>query len=217
VFSHCPASGRHRLVPMTPREGTRLRPPYHGNGFKPDPSDRHEATGEWPSRYAADTLVPESARVRTAAATPHSREIATQGGTPPPVRGDMRQSGRKGTSAHRHSLNNPRRVTGSGVVAAQDGSANADGAATADVDKQQRGEGRRLFRAVCPLSVALRPQSHPHRPANSGFPSCRYSAAVIRQAADLGLCLVVQRTGMSVRRHSRAGWDVLDFAVQSRP
>jgi hypothetical protein len=23
--------------------------------------------------------------------------------------------------------------------------------------------------------------------------------------------------GMSVRRHSRAGWDVLDFAVQSRP
>ena len=35
---------------------------------------------------------------------PHSQEIATQGGTPPPVHGDMRQSGRKETSAHRMSV-----------------------------------------------------------------------------------------------------------------
>lgn len=50
------------------------------------------------------------------------------------------------THSFRHSLNSPRRVTGSGVVAAQDGSANAGGTAAADVDKQQRGEGRRPIR-----------------------------------------------------------------------
>ena len=60
-------------------------------------------------------------------------------------------------SAHRHSLNNPRRVTGAGIVAAQDVCANAGGAVTADVEKQQRGEGGRRFSTVCPLSVVPGP------------------------------------------------------------
>ena len=60
-------------------------------------------------------------------------------------------------------------------------------------------KGGDRFSAVCPLSVVFGPQSHPHRPANSGFRPCRYSVAVTRQVADLGLCLVVQRTGRSGR------------------
>ena len=119
-------------------------------------------------------------------------------------------------SAHRHSLNNPGRVTGSGVVAVQDGCANASGTAAADADKQQRGEGRRRFSAVSPLSVALGPQSHPRRPANSIFGPCWYSDAVTRQAADLGLCLVVQRTGMCVRCHSLTIGNVPDLLSGSR-
>ena len=59
------------------------------------------------------------------------------------------------------------------------------------------------FSAECPLSAGLGPQSHPQRPANSGFRPCWYSVAVTRQVADLGLCLVVQRTGMCVKPGGR--------------
>jgi hypothetical protein len=100
----------------------------------------------------------------------------------------------------RRSLNNPRRVTGSDVLAVWDRCANAGGAAAVNVDKQQRGEVGDQFSAICPLSVALGPRSYPHRPANAGFRPCRCSVAVTGQVADLGLCLVVQRTGSRLRR-----------------
>ena len=66
------------------------------------------------------------------------------------------------------------------------------------------------FSTVCPLLVALGPQSHPHQPANSSFRPCSYSAAVARQVAELGRCLVVQLTGRLLSlparlvRHARA-------------
>jgi len=69
------------------------------------------------------------------------------------------------------------------------------------------------FSTVCPLSVALRPQSHPDRPANSSFRPSSYSAAMAGQASELGRCLVVQITGMSVRAGVQCDWMLSRVAV----
>src|SRR5215472_10022252 len=95
------------------------------------------------------------------------------------------------TCSHRHSLNSPRRVTGSALSQLRMEAQTLAGLLRLMSTSSGEDKVGDRFDAVYPLSVALGPQSHPHRPANSGFRPCLYSAAVTRQVADLGRCLVV--------------------------
>jgi hypothetical protein len=57
------------------------------------------------------------------------------------------------TSSHRHSLNNPCELQGSGVAAGQHTFVDAQRQSGLDIKKQQRGEVSDPFGTVCPLSA----------------------------------------------------------------
>jgi hypothetical protein len=74
------------------------------------------------------------------------------------------------TYSHRHSLNNPSRVAGSGVVTGHGGCVHAGRSAEADVTSSSEEKLGDRLRAACPLSAVLGPRSHRYGPAELDFP-----------------------------------------------
>ena len=74
------------------------------------------------------------------------------------------------TRSHRHSLNSPSRVAGSGVVEGHGGCAHAGRSAEAAATGSSEEKLGDRFSTACPLSVALGPWSHRYGFAELDFP-----------------------------------------------
>jgi hypothetical protein len=72
--------------------------------------------------------------------------------------------------AHRHSLNNPSRVAGSGVVTGHGGCARAGWPAEAEITSSSEEKLGDRFTAACPLSVVPGLWSQRYGPAKGDFP-----------------------------------------------
>jgi hypothetical protein len=92
------------------------------------------------------------------------------------------------TPSFRHSLNNPSRVAGSGVVTGHGRCAHAGRSAEAGVTSSSEEKLGGRFSIACPLSVALVPWSHRYGPAKLDFRTWQQSAAVAGQAPELQRC-----------------------------
>jgi hypothetical protein len=82
----------------------------------------------------------------------------------------MHKHAQRATPAIRHSLNNPSRVAGSGVVTGHGGCAHGGRSAEADVTGSSEDKLGDRFSTACPLSVVLGRWPHRYGPAELDFP-----------------------------------------------
>jgi hypothetical protein len=105
------------------------------------------------------------------------------------------------THSHRHSLNNPSGVAGSGVVTGHGGYTHAGRSAEADVTSSSEDKLGDRFSTACPLSVVLGSWPRRYAPAELDFPD---TVAVrplwLDSLLNCNVAPAVQRIGRSGRR-----------------